>query len=481
VEPPRSAPLKWMTKSEAGAEPSPPAASRRDFLTKMGFSLTAATMAACSRAPVEKAIPLLVQPEELTPGVAAWYATTCGGCSAACALLVKTRDGRPIKIEGNAQAPLTGGGTCASGQAQVLSLYDEERLRGPLWQGESTSWSALDARIADRLAAAARNRRRIVLLTGTLVSPATRSIVEAWRARYPTCRHITYDAMSCAAMRLANLESFGLGIIPHYRFDKARTIVSFGADFLGAWLSPVEFAHQYASVRKPESPWMARHVQIESWLSLTGANADLRLAVTPSEEGLVAAELLLRILRRTGATHDVTLPRSSVDAAALDGLAEDLWRNRGASLVVAGANDVALQTVVNALNARLGNIPETVEFHRAVAQKQGDDREMAALVEQMKAGEIDVLVMYGVNPAYDHPDAAGFVEGLRHVGLSVSLADRLDETASLAGAVCPDHHFLEAWNDAEPVAGALSLAQPTIAPLFDTRAAQDSLLAWMGE
>ena len=459
--------------------------SRRDFLAHMGFSLAAATVAACSRAPVEQAIPLLNQPEELTPGVPNWYATTCGGCTAACALVVKTRDGRPIKIEGNERSSLFGGGTCAVGQATVLSLYDEQRLTGPLWHGEQVSWTEVDEQIESQLAATIAGHRSIALITGTLVSPATRAIVARWCERYAGCRHVIYDAVSLAAMKQANRESFGVAVIPHYRFDRASLIVGLGADFLGTWLSPVEFARQYAAARRPDAApgdndSMSHHVQFEAALSLTGANADLRVPVDPSIEGVVAVELLWRLERLAGNAPDVQPPRSSVDPRLLDRLAEQLWRRRGRSLIVSGANDVPTQLVVNAINARLGNFPHTIDLERPSLQKQGDDDAVAALVEEMNRGHIGALVIYGVNPVYDYPGAEAFIAGLAKVGLVVSLADRPDETAAHAHAVCPEHHYLEAWNDAEPVRGHYSLAQPTIRPLFDTRAAQESLLKWMG-
>jgi molybdopterin-containing oxidoreductase family iron-sulfur binding subunit len=292
---------------------------------------------------------------------------------------------------------------------------------------------------------------------------------------------VTYDSVSFAAMREAN-RRVGIAAIPHYRFDRAAIIVSFGADFLGTWLSPVEFARQYAAARRPRTgESMSRHVQIEAGLSLTGANADLRLPVDPSSEGVVAVELLRRLVELAGLPQDFDAPRSVVEQALIDRLADQLWQHRGRSLIVSGANDVATQTVVNAANALLGNYPATIDLQAPSLQRQGDDEAMASLVEEMHRGTVGVLVVYGVNPVYDYPDAQRLAAGLEHVGLVVSLTDRPDETAACAQAVCPDHHYLEAWNDAEPVRGFYSLAQPTIRPLFDTRAAQESLLRWIGE
>ena len=458
----------------------PPAASRRDFLTLAGFSLAAAAMSACSRGRVQKAIPFLNKPEELTPGVPNWYASTCGGCSAGCSLLVKTRDGRPIKVEGNDESPLFGGGTCAVGQATVLSLYDDERLKRPLWRGSSASWEDVDQRIETHLAEAIAAQKRVVLLSRTILGPTTRHLIREWTAR-PGFEHVTYDPVSFTALREATRTSFGVDGLPHYRFARARTIVAIEADFLGTWLSPVEFTRDYAAGRRPENTTgMSRHIQFESGVSLTGSNADKRIAIAPSERALVALALYSRIARKHGMAGLPDVPEGFIDPRPLDAAADDLWRTRGESLVVCGADDVATQVIVHATNALLGGIGTTVDLDRPSLQKQGDDVAVARLIDDMERGSVDALIVYGVNPAYDYPQSDRFIAAMRNVPLTVSCADRLDETAAQAHAVCPDHHFLEAWGDAEPVASFFSLAQPTIAPLFDTRAAQDSLLKWLG-
>ena len=477
-------PLPWKRTTgarafQASTPPADPAvdgASRRDFLALMGFSLGAA---ACSRGTTQHALPFVTAPEDLTPGVPNWYATTCGGCSASCSVLVKTRDGRPIKIEGNREAPLFGGGTCAVGQATVLSLYDGQRLRQPLWRGAPASWQEVDEKIESQLRTTGAAQGRITLLSATITSPSTRDIIARWSRRYAGFRHVVYEPVSYAAIRRAHQTLFKRAVLPHYRFDNAALIVGLEADFLGAWLSPVEFTAQYARRRQPGRS-MAHHVQFESTLSLTGANADVRHAVSPSAIGHLAMALLDRVSSadREPFAADMSL---ALAASELDALADRLLRHRGESLVVCGVQDVEVQTVVTRLNHVLGNIGHTLELSPCSFQKQGDDEEVATLVEQMQRGDIQALILYGVNPAYDYPNQQAFLRGLERVALSVSFADRVDETASHVHAVCPDHHYLEAWGDAEPVTGSFSLIQPTIAPLFETRAAQDSLLKWLGE
>ena len=450
--------------------------TRRDFLAMMGFTLAAAGLTGC-RAPVQHAIPMLTGTDQLVPGVSNYYATTCRGCASSCSLLVKQRDGRPIKIEGNAESAIFGGGTCATGQATVLSLYDDERLRGPLWHGQPARWEEIDAQILGGLKAAETAGREIVLLSATITSPSTRAIIGEWRIRYAKFSHVEYDSISLSAIRAANEQLFGRAVVPHFAFDKARVIVGLEADFLGAWLSPVEFARQYALSRKPERA-PSLHIQFESGMSVTGSNADLRVAVPPSQMSAIAVALLRRIAYRAGV--GVVSANDPIDAKKLDAVAEELWKHRGESLVVSGVNDLQLQIVVNAINAALGNIGKTIDLAHPSLQRAGDDSAMAALVERMNRGEVHALFLFGVNPAYDYHNAARFLSGLEKVPLAVSFSDRRDETSSHAHAICPDHHFLEAWGDAEPVDFHFSLAQPLIAPLFATRSAQESLLRWLG-
>jgi molybdopterin-containing oxidoreductase family iron-sulfur binding subunit len=445
----------------------------------MGFSMAAAGAAGC-RAPVQHAVPLPAGSDTIVPGVANIYATTCGGCPASCSLLVKQRDGRPIKVDGNDASALFGGGTCATGQATVLSLYDDARLRGPQWQGQPVEWQEVDRRVTEHLDRARAAGGKIVLLSGTITSPSTRQIIADFGRRFPTFRHVTYDGLSLSAMRAANAQSFGQAAVPHYAFDQARVIVALEADFLGTWLSPVEFARQYAAARRPESGPLL-HVQIESGLSITGTNADLRIPVAPSDLGTAAVGLLARLARKAGGYAPLAVPSlGAAEDRKLDAAADALWDHRGESLVVSGSADASVQTVVNGINVVLGNVGKTLDLARPSLQRQGDDAAMAALVEEMSRGEIAALILYRVNAGYDYPEAPRFLAALQRVPLSISLADRRDETAAEVHAVCPDHHFLEAWGDAEPVQSSFSLQQPLIAPLHGTRAAQETLLRWQG-
>jgi molybdopterin-containing oxidoreductase family iron-sulfur binding subunit len=453
-------------------------APRRDFLKYLGFSTAAAAAAASCEMPVKKSIPYLNKPDTIIPGVPNYYATTYIMDGDAIPVVAKVRDGRPIKIEGNELSSITNGGTSARVQASVLGLYDTARLRFPMANGKEVSTlDAFDKMVADGMAGV--GGKSVVLLTETITSITTKNVVATFLAKYPGSRHIQYDALSSSGMLSANAISFGKRSIPSYHFSKAKTIVSLGADFLGTWLSPVEYARQYAAGRKIDQTKleMSKHIQFESMLSLTGANADDRYVHRPSE----TAAVLLNLYAALGGS--VAAPALSDDRLkkGIKMAAEALKSSGSASLVVAGSNDSNLQLVVNAINQMLGAYGTTIDWTATLNTRQGDDAAMVQLVQEMNEGKVGALLVHGVNPAYDYFDAKKFETGLAKVAVSVSFNDREDETSVLCKFQLPDNHFLESWGDAEMKAGYVSFIQPTIAPLFKTRAFQTSLLKWSGD
>ena len=224
--------------------------NRRGFFKMMGLSASAAA-AACSRAPVNKIIPFLIQPEEITPGVAVSYASTCGACPASCGLLVKTRDGRPIKIEGNELHPVSRGGVCAIGQASVLTLYDASRARGPMSLGKPTTWRDLDLTVRNGLRRIAAANRAIRLVTPPYVGPSGEAAVDRFLTEYPTARRVSHDPLGTTAIAEAHLLTHGIRAIPGYSLDRARVIVAVAADFLGTWHNPVALTRQDVSRGDP--------------------------------------------------------------------------------------------------------------------------------------------------------------------------------------------------------------------------------------
>ena len=449
-------------------------ASRRDFLKLCGFSLAVTAMASC-QSKVRKVVPYVVAPYEITPGEANYYASSLINGSDYCSIVVKTREGRPIKIEGNPESGITGGGTNARGQASILELYDTSRYQAPHKEGIPVEWDLADAEIVQELKKISDRGGSIVLLTPSIFSPSTQAVIEQFQASYPGTEWIPYDAVSASAIREANRLRFGKEHIPDYRFDLADVIVSVGADFLGTWLSPVEYTRQFSSRRNPDQE-MNHLIQIESNLSLTGSNADRRIQIKPSQEGAVLLNIYKEIV---GATEQRTViaPPSPVDVKELS---KRLLKAKGKSLVVAASNDVGIQQLVCEINNALGNLGSTVQWESPLMTYQGKDSQMEELVRRMNAGEIDALLSYHVNPAYTRHDAEEFLKGVEKVGLTVSMSHAPDETSTLAKYVCPDNHYLESWNDAEAKKNKYSLAQPVVQAIFNTRQFQDSLLLWSG-
>jgi len=458
--------------------------SRRTFIEMIGFSAAALAFTSC-RAPEQKIIPYLKQPVEFTPGVASWFASTCGGCSAGCGVLVKVRDGRPIKIEGNPDHSLNEGGLCAVAHGMVFGLYDSDRLRQPHIGSKPSTWDEVDRHIKEILAATQKTGEKVRVLTGTITSPTSREVLGKFLSQFKDGKHVVYEAVSTAAIREAHARTHKTPAIAQYRFDKAKLVVSFGADFLGTWIAPIQFTRGYSTARdlREGRHEMSRHVQFESLLSLTGSNADTRVRVSPAEE-IDALLLLAKLVASKEAAAFLAIDDSRIRPRvreAVQRTKNELLQLRGESLVVSGSNDVDVQCVVNAINQELGNYGKTLDLTAPSEQKQAADREMVELVREMNAGEVGALVISGVNPAFDYYASDEFTNALAKVPLKVSLNPTLDETSRLVDYVCPQHHFLEAWDDAEPVRGSVSLNQPTIAPLFQTRAYQESLLRWSGD
>ena len=332
---------------------------RRDFLKALGFGVGAVTLAACEKVPVHKSIPYLIKPEEVTPGVANYYSSSYDGH----AILVKTREGRPIKIEGNPNDLLSKGGLSGQAQASVLDLYDVNRLKNPIMDGADSDWENVDEFIKSELTAIKAGGKKIRIVASTVNSPSTLAVIADFTAAYPGTKLINYDPISYTGIIQANQNSFGKAVLPHYNFDKADVIVSFGADFLGTWISPTEFMTQYVKTRNNKSLQggkMSRHIQFESGMSNTGSNADVRIPIKNSEEGIAIISLY-------NAIAGTTLPGSTkLDNVAANNAitlaAKELMAAKGKALVVAGSNDVATQVLVNAINSLLGSYGTSIDL-----------------------------------------------------------------------------------------------------------------------
>ncbi len=444
--------------------------SRKDFLKMLGFSTTAAVIAASCEMPLRKSIPYVWRPEEIAPGIANYYASAFYQGGDYEAVLVKTREGRPIKIEPRDErnARVTKGGSSARAQASVISLYDNTRYRNPKRGKENITWETAIKEVGEKVKTAAGSGK-VVLFSSSVISPTTKNVIGEFGNSLGAGKfeHLVYDGVSYSGILDANEKSFGKRQIPSYSFDKAKLIVGVGADFLGTWVSPTEFSHDWAQNRKVSKTKteMSRHIQIESVPTITGYKADTRISVKPSEV-MTSLIDLYNIVTGTGTSKNEKVNKTG----------QELLAAKGTSLVVCGSNNVNAQLIVNAINNALGNYGTTITWDRPYNTKQGSDKALTSLIEGLNNGSIKGVLFYESNPLHTAP-VKGLADALKKADISVSFANRMDETAEACSYILPDNHWLESWNDAEPKAGILNTIQPAISKLFDTAQFQEVLMA----
>jgi MoCo/4Fe-4S cofactor protein with predicted Tat translocation signal len=470
--------------------------ARRDFLKLMGASVAMAT-AGCIRRPVQKIVPYNKQPEEVTLGISNFYTSTYFDGSEGLGLLVKTREGRPIKIEGNPSFPLNKGGLSVRSQASILSLYDPERLQGPqhnLFNEKRTNkdtvgikWDNLDDKMVEQL-----KKGGAVVLTGNIPSPSTRGLISDFTQGFKAS-HVVWEPLANEDIREGQKASYGEAVIPQYRFDKAKVIVSIDADFLGTWLSPVAFTRQFSNGRR-DPKTMSKLISFDSTFSLTGANADIRFKIKPSHQLDVVMGLINALSEKASSVSAATknqltsfantAQKLGIEPALFSKVATDLWENRGASLVVAGgiqtmtARSRELQIAVNYLNSLLENDGKTVDGKNGSPGAKSSYTDMIALIKDMTDGKVKTLIVHRVNPIYALPVEAGFAEALKKVEVVVYTGDRVDEMGAWSNYIVPDNHALENWGDAEFSKDVFAIQQPAIRPLYDTRSFQLTLMTW---
>ncbi|OXA72802.1 quinol:cytochrome C oxidoreductase [Flavobacterium aquidurense] len=448
--------------------------SRRDFLKYVGFSTAAVTLAACE-GPVHKSIPYVLQPEQIIPGVADYYATTVFDGFDFANLLVKTREGRPIKIDNNT---ISGAKFSANARihASILSLYDSMRLKEPKLDGKDSSWSAVDLKIKSSLADAKAKGGQVVLLTNTLASPSTEKLIGEFIAKNPNAKHVVYDAVSSSDALDAFETVYGERALVDYDFSKASLIVSVGADFLGDWQGG-GYDAGYAQGRIPAGPTgskkMSRHFQFESNMTLSGAAADKRIPMGVADQRQALVQIYNII---TGSSVAVSLDakfKTEVEKAA-----QQLKLAGAKGVLVSGLEDKNAQLLVLAINQVLASEAFTTVGTRQI--RKGSNAVVSQLLKDMNAGSVHTLIMSGINPVYTLADSASFVAGLKKVQTSVAFSLKEDETASITTIAAPVPHYLEAWGDVVITKGTYSLTQPTIRPIFNTKQFQDVLLSLNG-
>ena len=448
--------------------------NRRDFLKYVGFSTAAASLAACE-GPVIKSVPYVVQPEQIIPGIANYYATAIADGFDFRSVIIKTREGRPIKVENTKQASTLGGGN-ARVHASVLSLYDINRLQGPKAQGADINWSGFYKQVGAKLKAMAVSEKPIVLLTQTLASPTTQNIIQKFIAEFPNVTHFVYDTLSDSHALDAFENIYGLRALADYDFSKAETIVSVGADILGDWQGG-GYDSGYSQSRVPQKDHgntkMSYYLQFESNMTLSGANADHRIPTDPATQKKIVAQIYAQ-LTATSLANDLSPQVKKTVAQAV----ERLKKSGSKGVVVSGIEDVHVQEVILAINDYLGSAVIDVAQPKFI--RQGSNKALQQLIDDMEKGKVSGLLTAGVNPGFTLPNAEAFTSALSNLELSVAFALKEDETASASQYIAATPHYLESWGDYEFKKGDYALAQPTIRPLFDTQQFQDVLLKLSG-
>jgi len=448
--------------------------SRRDFLKYVGFSTAAATIAACE-GPVIKSVPYVVQPEQIRPGVANYYATTIADGFDFGSVLIKTREGRPIKVESNQDAPTLGIAN-ARMHASVLSLYDTLRLQGPTANGEDVSWDDFYLQVGAMLKALAATNKEIILLTPTLPSPTTQKIIASFTSVYPNIKTVVYDTISSDAALNAFQSHYGKRALADYDFSKAKTIVSVDADFLGDWQGG-GYSKGYGASKTPHGSHgkaeMSQHFQFESNMSLTGANADYRTPCTPADQKNILAYIHDRIVSGLGGSISEALK------PAADKAVTALKKAGSHGVLVSGVDDQNAQAVVLSVNEFLKS--ESFITNSPKLIRQGNANEVQNALNAIVAGDVSGLISVGVNPVFTSSNGEALADAIKSLEFSLSFTSKIDETAAASQFVAATPHYLESWGDYEFKSGHFALAQPTIRPLFDTQQFQDVLLRLAGQ
>ncbi|MEE8191568.1 MAG: molybdopterin-dependent oxidoreductase [Gemmatimonadales bacterium] len=480
---------------------------RRDFLKILGLSGAGAGLTGCAQEPAQKLIPYLVRPEEIIPGIPNWYASVCRECPAGCGIHAKVREGRPIKVEGNPDHPVNAGRLCARGQASLQGLYNPDRITSPLRRVEGSdefepiSWDDAETLLAERIQALARagNSERLYLFTDSAVSSLDR-LFDTWLDAVGSPNRVVYESFDVEPLREANRLTFGQAEIPRYDLDQAELIVSFGAAFLETWISPVQYTRLFSKSQSFSEGRKGRFIHISPRLSLTGSNADEWVPAKPGSAMLMALAMtrVLVTAGRAGGRASAIRPlvepftpervaeTAGVEAETIERLALE-FADAPSSLALppgvelADRNATAAHVAVNLLNYAAGNVGRTVRFGPNVMRRRSAGIDgLTEVVDAMRSGEVEIALLYGNDPVYTLPAALGFAEALDNVGLVVSFASYMDETAAAADLILPDHTPLESWGDLQPEVGVHGLMQPAIDPLFDTRHTGEVLMSLAG-
>lgn len=480
--------------------------SRRSFLKLAATASAAAAVPGCEPA-ARKLIPYVIPDENVVPGMPTYFATTCAECPAGCGVVAKIREGRIIKLEGNPVDPIGQGALCARGQAALQGLYNPDRVAHPQLRGtggalQNISWDSADKLLADKLAAASKAGRDRVAYFGAPAGPTFKKIALAWLGAYGSSRAIFYEAINHEPARAASKELFGRRDLPAYRIDQAEVLISFGADFLETWQSPVELMRQYAQFRTPKerrgSLTIGRAIYVGPRLSMTASKCDDWIATMPTAEADIAWSVLNVVVKQRWVSEDAgqksqvalaarskalanydpaaVSARTGVPAETIMKLGESFGKAEGA-LAIAGTDDPSAHLAALILNSITGNFGRTVMFlEGAPSEDISTPDEISAALKTMREGGVDVVVIAGANPVFTMAPSMMVAEALQKVPFVVWAGGVPDESAAMANLIIPAHHALESWRDSAPRAGVHGLGQPAMQPVLDSRAVGDILL-----
>ncbi|MCT4616382.1 MAG: 4Fe-4S dicluster domain-containing protein [Marinifilaceae bacterium] len=451
--------------------------NRRDFLKLFGYSFAIGTVLSSCENHVKKAIPYIIQPEHINIGKANYFASSYINGNEYAPVLVKTREGRPIKIEVNDLSNYCQG-TNARMQASVLDLYDNSRFKKPANSFKELTWDELDSEIIQKLKRIKSNNGNILLVTPPISSPSTKSLIQEFKNQFGA-EWYQYNINSHSAMIEANELCFSKPYIPEYDFSKAEYIVSFDADFLGNWGSPVRAAKLYEENKTKNIGLYSypTHYQIESRLSLTGASADYRYKAKPSHIKLLLLQLYNEILSLKGKNKFFIRKTPKYILK----IASQLFMNKTKSIVVCGHNDLNCQLLCNIINYELKNIGNTIDFSKSQNLNFSDDKNFSQLKELIRTKNFDAIIMYDINPIYDTDASNETIARFKNIPLRISMHEKPNESSELCNYTAPINHYLESWGDVSAISGNISIMQPCIKALRNTRQFEDSLLKWMGQ
>lgn len=476
---------------------------RRDFLKIIGVAGgTAAVASSCSE-PVEQIIPYVIPPENVIPGIPKYYSSTCRECSAGCGIVVKNREGRAIKVEGNPNSPINKGKTCAVGQASLQGLYNPDRIRSPFRFNDETKrmepvgWDVGIKELSDRVSKLMSEGKgdKIVYLSNNIAGTYG-SLVKDWLKATGGGKHYTYETFAHEPIKKANEITFGKAEIPSYKIEEAEYLLSFGADYLETWLSPVNNASGFSKLKEVNDGKTGKIVHVEPRLSMTAASADKWVDIKPGTEQYLALGIANVIINKgwgkvfpgnvsakvSSFTPKVVSELTDVKPELIEEIAKDFASTKSLAIGGGAANTASNATethiAVNILNYICGNIGKTVDFSDTLSISNTNSyEEIKNLIDDMRAGNVELLIVHNVNPIFTLPPELKVKEALDKVGYIVSFSSFTDETSENAKLVLPESSSFESWSDYQPRKSVISIVQPVMNQIFNTKSPGDILIS----